>query len=227
VNSRKTSNKLSRRRPATHPGKIVVISSPSGGGKTTICRKLRERNPAWRFSVSFTTRDRRPGERNGREYTFVDRKEFAILKRNGFFAESARVHLHWYGTPRASLDAALSGGRVILLDVDVQGALSIRRRYPEALLIFIFPPTGRELQLRLARMAVEKRLRRRGTESTAELAVRLQNAMAEMKKFHLFDYIIINDDLNKAVNAADHMIKSWTVGVTFFGRNKSPRQSVT
>ena len=199
-------------------GKIVVISSPSGGGKTTICNRLLSANPRWLFSVSCTTREKRKGEANGREYWFVDKEEFMRRRRGHFFAESARVHLHYYGTPRIPLENALKSGRVILLDVDVKGAFSIKKKYPEALSIFIRPPSEKILT---------RRLKRRGTETKAQLAVRLKNAIAEMKKYNRFDYVIVNDDLNKAVTAADHMIKSWTVGVTYFGRNKTTGYSVT
>ncbi len=193
-------------------GKVVIISSPSGGGKTTICRELLKQNRLWDFSVSFTTRPRRAGETDGKEYFFVDREEFIRLRRNDFFAETARVHLHYYGTPRGPLEKAIRKGGVILLDVDVQGAASIRKSYPEALSLFILPPSKTELK---------RRLKRRGTETREQLKLRLENAIAEMKKFNRFDYIIINKDINEAVAAADHMIKSWTVGVTYFGRNKS------
>ena len=196
----------------------MVISSPSGGGKTTICNRLRRANPGWVFSVSCTTRDIRKGEVDGREYQFVDRKEFMRLRRSGFFAESARVHLHYYGTPRKPLEEAARVGRVILLDIDVKGAFSIKKKYPEALLIFIIPPSEQILR---------RRLKRRGTETQTQVALRLKNAIAEMKKYNRFDYVIVNDDLNKAVAAADHMIKSWTVGVTFFGRNKTKGYAVT
>jgi len=198
-------------------GKIVIISSPSGGGKTTLCLRLREANPKWKFSVSYTTRPRRKGEKDGREYKFIDRPGFIKLRRQGFFAESARVHLHYYGTPRQPLDKVIRDGGVILLDVDVKGAASIRKKYPQALSLFILPPSTVELK---------RRLRQRGTETRAQLAVRFKNAIAETKKYNRFDYVIINKDINEAVSAADHMIKSWTVGVTFFGRNKSKTYSV-
>lgn len=198
-------------------GKIVIISSPSGGGKTTICRRLLGANPRWTFSVSYTTRPMRAGEKDGREYCFVEEKEFSRLHRAGFFAESAKVHLHHYGTPRKPLEKAIKTGQIILLDVDVQGAASIKKKYPEAVSLFILPPSKTELK---------KRLRRRGTETAAQLKVRLHNAIREMGRFNEFDYIIINKDVNEAVVAADHMIKSWTVGVTYFGRNKSKAYSV-
>lgn len=193
-------------------GKIVIISSPSGGGKTTICRQLLQANSAWAFSVSCTTRAMRPNETNGVEYWFIDPQEFMHRRRDGFFAESARVHLHYYGTPRRPLEETVRKGGVILLDVDVKGAARLKRRYPEALSLFILPPSKAELK---------RRLKRRGTETKAQLALRLQNAISEMEQNNRFDYVIINRDINEAVSAADHMIKSWTVGVTYFGRNKS------
>jgi len=193
-------------------GKVVIISSPSGGGKTTICQELLKRNRSWEFSVSYTTRPKRRGETDGKEYRFVGREEFLKLRRGKFFAETARVHLHYYGTPRGPLEKAIRAGGVILLDVDVKGAASLKRHYPQALSLFILPPSKAELK---------RRLKRRGTETREQLKLRLQNAIAEMDKFNRFDYIIINKDINEAVTAADHMIKSWTVGVTYFGRNKS------
>lgn len=198
-------------------GKIVIISSPSGGGKSTICRQLQQNNPEWRFSISYTTRTRREDETEGVEYFFIDEQKFVELEKREFFAESALVHLSHYGTPRAPIDEAGKKGEVILLDVDVQGAASIKSFHPEALSIFILPPSEKELR---------KRLKQRGTETEAQLAVRLENAISEMGRKSEFDYIIINKDINEAVSAADHMIKSWTVGVTQFGRNKPKDTSV-
>jgi guanylate kinase len=192
-------------------GKIVIISSPSGGGKTTICDHLLAANRDWTFSVSYTTRTIREGETEGIEYVFVSIEQFKRLQKKGFFAESARVHRHLYGTPRKPLDQTIKAGGVILLDIDVQGAASLRKAYPDALSIFILPPSKAELK---------RRLKRRGTETKAQLALRFKNAIKEMEQYPRFDYVIVNKDINEAVAAADHMIKSWTVGVTFFGRNK-------
>ncbi len=207
-------------------GKIVIISSPSGGGKTTICRRLLKANPGWSFSVSYTTRARRAREVNGREYHFVDKAKFMELRQRGFFAESARVHRYYYGTPRKPLEETVKKGGVILLDVDVKGAFGIKKKYPQAISIFLLPPDVEELKKRQALSVLEKRLKRRGTETKAQRAVRLKNAIAEMGRFNRFDYIIINESINIAVSAADHMIKSWTVGVTHFGRNRSKAYSV-
>jgi guanylate kinase len=112
--------------PAKKPsGKIVIISSPSGGGKTTICNRLLDMNKSWCFSVSHTTRERRPDEKDGREYRFVSQAEFKRQRERGYFAEWAQVHRFLYGTPRAPLDRALKTGLTMLLDVDVKGAASI------------------------------------------------------------------------------------------------------
>jgi guanylate kinase len=198
-------------------GKTVIISSPSGGGKTTICRRLLRRNPRWKFSVSYTTRPKRSGELNGREYCFVGQSEFIRLRNEGFFAETARVHLHYYGTPKKPIEDTIRKGKIMLLDVDVKGAARLKKKYPKSLSIFILPPSKAELK---------RRLKRRGTETKAQLAIRLNNAIAELEKHNRFDYVIINKNINEAVAAADHMIKSWTVSVTFFGRNKSRAYSV-
>jgi guanylate kinase len=193
-------------------GKIVIISSPSGGGKTTICNRLLKRNRAWRFSISCTTREKRPDEVDGREYHFVSPAAFKRRREKNDFAEWAQVHRFLYATPRKPLEDALKSGATILLDVDVKGADSIKKEYPHALSIFILPPGKEDLR---------RRLKRRGTETKQQLAVRLQRAISEMKLYSRFDYVIINKDINEAVTAADHIIKSWTVGVTYFGRNKS------
>lgn len=193
-------------------GKIVIICSPSGGGKTTICNHLLTRNRDWTFSVSYTTRAIREGETDGVQYVFVPADRFQRLRQRGFFAETARVHQRFYGTPKKPLDMTMKQGGVILLDIDVQGAATLRKKYPDALSIFILPPSTAELK---------RRLKRRGTETKAQLKLRLTNAIKEMDQYPRFDYVIVNKDINEAVAAADHMIKSWTVGVTFFGRNKT------
>ncbi|MFZ5980403.1 MAG: guanylate kinase [Candidatus Zixiibacteriota bacterium] len=175
------------------PGKIVIISSPSGGGKTSICRKLlspTRRRQGWTFSVSYTTRKKRIGERNGREYHFVTDDKFGDLVKIDFFAEHFKVHLYQYGTPRGPLDRIRQKGGVIILDVDVQGAFKLRKEYPDAITIFISPPSIAELK---------RRLRRRGTETAEQLKVRFENAKKEMKLFDKFDYVVINKELNVAI----------------------------
>ena len=184
------------------PGKTVIISSPSGGGKTSICRKLlspKRRSENWRFSISYTTRKKRPGERNGREYFFVSDQEFAALVKRDFFAEHCRVHLYRYGTPRDQLERVARTGGVMVLDVDVQGAFKLRRAYPEAMTIFILPPSI---------TALRKRLKKRGTETREQLKVRFENARKEMKLYRKFDYVVINEELDAAVKEVLSIIDS-------------------
>ncbi|MFH1372734.1 MAG: guanylate kinase [bacterium] len=183
-------------------GKIVIISSPSGGGKTSICHRLlspTRRKQGWQFSVSYTTRERRPGEKNGREYHFVTDRQFDRQVRQGAFAEHFRVHLYRYGTPRPPLEKAIKSGGVMVLDVDVQGALRLRKIYPQAITIFVLPPS---------RTALRERLQRRGTESQEQLRVRRKNALKEMKLYHRFEYVVINDDLATAVSEVLAIVRS-------------------
>ncbi len=183
---------------SNNKGKIVIISSPSGGGKTSICRKLLSRGrkqDGWRFSVSYTTRNPRVGERNGREYHFVSSEEFDRLTANGEFVEYFQVHLYKYGTPRKPLEQVLKDGGVMLLDVDVKGAAKIRREFPEAISIFILPPSIE---------ALRQRLTLRGTETQEQLNVRFENAVEEMQRGvkqtkNGFEYVVVNEDLGKAV----------------------------
>ena len=180
-------------------GHIVIISSPSGGGKTSICHQLLNDNKDWKFSVSYTTRSKRPGEQDGREYYFIDEDEFNSLKNDNYFAEYFKVHLYHYGTPRQLLEDVLSNGGVVLLDVDVQGAKHLKKEFDEALTIFILPPSVDELH---------KRLTTRGTETEEQLEVRRKNATEEMKLWHDFDYVVINNELEEAVDQVNSVIKA-------------------
>jgi len=184
------------------PGRIVIISSPSGGGKTSICHRLlspARKRQGWRFSISYTTREKRPGEKNGREYYFASKNEFTRMAKAGFFAEYCSVHRFHYGTPRRPLEQVIKQGGVMILDVDVQGAFKLKKVYPRAITIFILPPSI---------TALRKRLKRRGTESKEQLKVRFQNAKREMKLFRKFEYVVINDDLNTAVRQVLSIIDS-------------------
>lgn len=186
----------------SRPGKIVIISSPSGGGKTSICRKLlspARRKKGWTFSISYTTRDRRKGERNGREYHFVDNREFDELVRRDFFAEHFKVHLYKYGTPRGPVEQVRRRGGVMILDVDAKGARKLHREYPNAISIFVLPPSV---------TALKQRLRQRGTETRDQLAVRLDNAIEEMRSFRSFGfgYVVINKELKVAVRQVLNII---------------------
>jgi len=182
-------------------GKIIIISSPSGGGKTSICRGLLRRNKraGWEFSVSVTTRKRRPNEKDGREYRFVSHAEFKQMQDRGDFAESCKVHQYYYGTLRKPLEKVLYAGGVMLLDIDVKGAGRIKSLYPSAATIFILPPGKRDLI---------RRLKKRGTEDDKSLRIRRRRALSEMKLYKRFEYTVINKNLNTAVDEVEMIIKS-------------------
>jgi guanylate kinase len=204
---------------AEKPGKIVIISSPSGGGKTSICRRLltpARKRRGWAFSISYTTREKRRGERNGREYFFVDKDEFGRLVREGFFAEHFRVHLYQYGTPRDELNGVLRRGGVKLLDVDVQGALRLSKEYPQAITIFIVPPST---------TALRRRLKQRGTETKQQLQVRFENARKEMKLYSRFQYAVVNDSLPQAVKEVLAIIESHYCRTDIRGFGTKPTKS--
>jgi guanylate kinase len=175
----------------------VVLSAPSGAGKTTIARMLRERMPEVVFSVSATTRPPRDGERDGRDYHFVAIDEFRRMIDAGELLEWAEVHGNFYGTPRSNLDAAVERGEFLLLDIDVQGARQIRRVAPEAVHVFVLPPSGH---------ALADRLLRRGSEADAVRHRRLANALEEVQAAEEFDYVVVNDELASAVQAVERIL---------------------
>lgn len=172
-------------------GVILVLSAPTGGGKTTIAHRYIERTPGAAFSVSHTTREPRPGERDGVDYHFVARESFEAMRERGEFAEWAPVHGHLYGTHQGQIEGAIRKGRDIVLDIDVQGGLQIKAAFPGALLVFILPPS---LQVMLERVS------RRGGERGFDLARRLRTALQELEKSEDYDYIILNEDLETAVS---------------------------
>lgn len=167
-----------------------VISAPSGGGKTSIYRGVQLAQPGMLFSVSATTRPPRAGELDGADYHFYDEERFAVAERAGEFIETADVHGYRYGTPRRPLEEALAEGRDIVLDIDVQGGASIRQIFADAVLIFIVPPSMRVLR---------ERLERRRSEEPAVIERRLANARREMSRAPEYDYLIVNDVLERAV----------------------------
>jgi guanylate kinase len=183
-----------RLRPRTFP---LVLSAPSGAGKTTIARTLRERRPDVVFSVSATTRAPRPGEADGRDYHFVGVDEFRRMIAAGELLEWAEVHGNFYGTPRSNLDEAVAREEFLLLDIDVQGARQIRRVAPEAVHVFVLPPTGHTLA---------DRLLARGSEDDAVRNRRLSNAVEEVRAASEFDYVVVNDDLAAAVEAVERIL---------------------
>jgi len=166
-------------------GTLVIISSPSGGGKGTLVKEILARVPAIGFSVSYTTRPMRDGEEDGREYHFVSRDEFERRTEANEFLEYALVHGNYYGTSRAQVERETSAGRDIVLEIDVQGAIQVLERFPDALSIFILPPSFAVLKERLAA---------RGTESEESLDLRLRNSLQEVAEFGRFKYSVVNDD---------------------------------
>lgn len=171
-------------------GKLVVISAPSGAGKTTLVHGLLAREPSLRFSISYTTRPRRPGEVDGEDYFFVDEAEFERMRESGAFLECARVFDHCYGTSRAHVEDLLDDGYSVLMEIDWQGAEQIRAAAPEAIGIFVLPPSRAEL---------ERRLRGRGTDEARVIERRLGEAIGDMGHWREFDYVVINDDVETAV----------------------------
>lgn len=170
-------------------GLVIVVSAPSGTGKTTVCKRLLEQMPDVGRSVSFTTRPPRKDEIEGRDYYFVTRKEFEDERGRGRFAEWAKVHGQLYGTPRDALAKRVSAGKDTILVIDVQGARSVKAAFPEAVLIFLLPPSLAEL---------ERRLRLRSTGSREDIGLRLRNATAEFSCFRTYDYLVVNDNIEEA-----------------------------
>lgn len=174
---------------SSRPGLIVVMTAPSGTGKTTLAERVFKQEPTLAFSVSHTTRPPRDGEVNGEDYHFVSESEFDALIAQDAFAEWAHVHKRRYGTSKAEIARIQEEGNDVLLDVDVQGAHELLKTYPDALSIFVLPPSMKEL---------EKRLKGRGTDSTDQVDVRLRTARSEILEAQYFRYVIVNDELSEA-----------------------------
>jgi guanylate kinase len=174
-----------------HPrGLLIVVSSPSGAGKTTLCHRLIDEFPDIVFSVSYTTRPRRRGEEEGVDYHFVDAPTFDKMAERGEFAEWAEVHQHRYGTTAEAVKQALEGGRHVLFDIDYQGGRQIKAKFEnEAVLVFVLPPSLEEL---------EARLRKRATDAPDVIERRLAKAHDELKQYGLYQYLIVNDELPRA-----------------------------
>lgn len=168
---------------------MLIVSSPSGAGKTTLCTRLRAEFTDLRFSVSHTTRKPRPNEVDGREYHFIEPPAFEQMVRASAFAEWARVHDNLYGTSLQEIEIARADARGVLFDIDYQGARQIKAALPAAVGVFILPPSLAEL---------ERRLRGRGTEDAATAGRRLANARLEIEQYGIFDYVITNDELSLA-----------------------------
>lgn len=187
--------------PVGPRGRLVILAGPSGAGKTTVRDRLIEGDQGERFtfSVSMTTRRPRPGEREGEDYRFVDRKTFEDLVASGGMLEHAVVHGELYGTPAENLDRAMGAGKHLLLDIDVQGARQVRRAIDDVVSIFLLPPSEEEML---------RRLRRRGSETDGQLRRRLESALAELEALPEFDHAVVNDDLEATVSDVGSILRA-------------------
>lgn len=172
------------------PGTLIIITAPSGAGKTTLVRGLLDRDPQVHLSVSYTTRSPRPGEENGRAYHFVDTESFRELRDRGEFLEWAEVHGNYYATSRTWIREQMAAGRDIVLEIDWQGAVQVQRLFPDAIGIFVVPPSIGVLR---------ERLTQRGQDSAEVIERRVAAAEAELKQAHRFQYVIINQDFASAL----------------------------
>ncbi len=183
----------------TRRGTLIVVSAPSGAGKTTLCREVRAHLTDLAYSVSYTTRRPRPGEVDGVDFHFVTEAAFTEMRDAGRFAEWAQVHGNLYGTHAGTLERALAEGRDVLLDIDTQGARQLRARYPEAALIFIIAPSMAEL---------EQRLRERRSDGEREIKRRLDRAREEIQLWRQYEYLIVNRDVKDAVEQLTAVIQA-------------------
>lgn len=177
----------------------VILSSPSGGGKTTIAKELLRGRADIGYSVSCTTRPPRPGEIDGTDYFFLSRAQFEEARQRGEFAESADVHGDLYGTLRREVDRVLESGRHVVMDIDVQGARQFADAYPGSVLVFILPPDA---------LVLLDRLKARGTENPDSMTRRLRSAVAELRQVDLYGYLVVNEDLGQAVTAVSEIISA-------------------
>jgi guanylate kinase len=180
----------------------IILSAPSGGGKTTIARELLRSRTDLGYSVSCTTRSPRVGEVEGRDYYFLSLAEFERRRDAGMFAESAEVHGNMYGTLRSEIERVLGSGKHVVMDIDVQGAQQLTRVFPQSVTIFVLPPSAEVLL---------QRLRQRRTESKEQLAKRLQSALQELQAVELYQYVVTNDELAKAVQRVSAVVDAEVV----------------
>ena len=195
-------------------GLLMVISAPSGAGKTTLAQSLVHAHTQIKISVSHTTRPPRPGDEHGKDYYFVDNETFDTMVEEGAFLEWAHVHDHRYGTSKAEVDRLLASGAHLLFDVDYQGGISIMESYEDAISVFILPPSQEILS---------NRLRRRATDTSEVIERRLKNALNEMKHFDRYRYVIINDNLSEAVTILNGI---YTTQVHKLNRMRTAAESI-
>jgi guanylate kinase len=175
----------------------LILSAPSGAGKTTIAKQLLARRRDLGYSVSCTTRPPRSGEVDGRDYHFISREQFVTQRARNDFAESAEVHGHLYGTLRREVERVLESGRHVVMDIDVQGALQFKAAFPGAVTVFVLPPSADVLL---------KRLRRRQTENPEQLVARLRSAIDELRAVEQYGYVVVNDEVDHAVDRVSAII---------------------
>ena len=180
-------------------GNLIIISSPSGGGKGTLIKEILKIVPNIGYSVSYTTRQMRDGEENERDYFFVSRAEFSALIEKEEFLEFAEVHGNLYGTSINQVENEISAGNDVILEIDVQGAESVRRKMPNSIGIFILPPSFEVLRNRLTARATEKR---------EDLSLRLRNSVNEVRQYEYFDYVVINDEVTRATADLQNIISA-------------------
>ncbi len=180
-------------------GNLILISSPSGGGKGTLIKEILGSMPDITYSISYTTRDIRSGEEDGREYFFISKSDFEHRRDEGEFLEYAVVHGNYYGTSKMQVEQVMASGRDVLLEIDVQGASILNEKMPNAISIFILPPSFPVLRSRLTL---------RATESSGDLQLRLSNSFSEVLQYEHFSYVVINDDINVAVNDLRTIIRA-------------------
>jgi guanylate kinase len=180
----------------------IILSAPSGGGKTTIARELLKRRDDLGYSVSCTTRNPRNGEVHGTDYYFLSLSEFIAQREKQAFAEAAEVHGNLYGTLKAEVKRVLSAGRHVIMDIDVQGAKQFKRAFPDSVTIFVLPPSGEVLL---------DRLRARQTEDRQQLISRLQSALLELQAIDDYEYVVVNDDLEQAIRTVSSIVDAEVV----------------
>lgn len=178
-------------------GLLIVISGPSGAGKGTLCKVLLKKNKELKLSVSCTTRSPRAGEKEGVSYFFIDRDKFNEMIEKDEFLEYAEVYGNYYGTPMSYVNKTLEEGNDVILEIDIQGALKVKNKYPDGVFIFIMPPTMDELK---------NRIKRRGSETEESLLRRFKSAFKELNYIFSYNYVVVNDEIDTAVNKLESII---------------------